>query len=173
MVTTKTYTFSDISANHTISAEFEIMTYAIHFAGISSSDGLLYYKVGTGSWTLVEPGLGTTVNIAHGATLQVKVEDVVVGKAFDRFSYIDENDTPIDMSTDNPATFTISAAGDITTRLVSVTTYTITATAGTHGSISPSGTITLNAGSTQTFTVTADANYVISQILVDGSPIQL
>ena len=48
-------------------------------------------------------------------------------------------------------------------------TYTITASAGSHGSISPSGSITVNQGSNKSFTITPDTGYQIDDVLVDGS----
>jgi len=48
-------------------------------------------------------------------------------------------------------------------------TYTITASAGSHGSISPSGDITVNQGSDKLFTITPDIGYQIYDVLVDGS----
>ena len=50
-------------------------------------------------------------------------------------------------------------------------THTITASAGTHGSISPSGAVTVNEGAGQTFTITPDAGYQINKVLVDGSEV--
>ena len=68
--------------------------------------------------------------------------------------------------------------GDITkndTVEVTVTpvtkTYTITASAGSHGSISPSGDVIVNQGSDKLFTVTPDTGYQIDDILVDGSSV--
>jgi len=48
-------------------------------------------------------------------------------------------------------------------------TYSIAVNAGNNGSISPADTITANAGSTVTFDIAADANYHISNVLVDGA----
>ncbi|HNY62413.1 MAG TPA: fibronectin type III domain-containing protein [Bacteroidales bacterium] len=50
------------------------------------------------------------------------------------------------------------------------TTYTITATAGPHGTITPSGDVTVNEGGSQTFTFTPEAGYRIDVVLVDGAP---
>jgi len=47
-------------------------------------------------------------------------------------------------------------------------TYTITATAGTGGSISPSGAVAVNCGGTQGFTITPNACNHIVDVLVDG-----
>ncbi|MBE3100901.1 MAG: peptidoglycan DD-metalloendopeptidase family protein, partial [Firmicutes bacterium] len=50
-------------------------------------------------------------------------------------------------------------------------TYTITASAGSHGSISPSGDITVNQGSNKSFTITPVIGYSIDDVLVDGSSV--
>ena len=47
-------------------------------------------------------------------------------------------------------------------------THTITATAGTGGSISPNGSVTVNEGESITFTITPDSNYSIEDVKVDG-----
>ena len=50
--------------------------------------------------------------------------------------------------------------------------YTITASAGSGGSISPSGSFSKTAGSSQAFTANPNANYVVNQWLVDGGVVQ-
>ena len=45
---------------------------------------------------------------------------------------------------------------------------TITASAGTGGSISPSGSVPVNCGSNKTFTIAPTACYHIADVLVDG-----
>ena len=47
---------------------------------------------------------------------------------------------------------------------VAGSTYTVTASAGTGGSISPSGTVTVNSGATQSFTISASSGYQIGNI---------
>ena len=46
--------------------------------------------------------------------------------------------------------------------------YTITATAGTGGSISPSGGVSVQSGANQTFNITANTGYKIAGVTVDG-----
>lgn len=46
-------------------------------------------------------------------------------------------------------------------------TYTITATAGEHGSITPSGNVAVKDGESQSFDITADEGYEIEALLVD------
>jgi len=50
-------------------------------------------------------------------------------------------------------------------------TYTITASAGTGGSISPSGDVVVNCGANQTFTIAAATGYQIGAVSVDGNPV--
>ena len=52
---------------------------------------------------------------------------------------------------------------------VTPTGYTITATAGTGGSINPSGAVAVTEGSNLTFTITPYEGYEISDVLVDGT----
>ena len=52
-----------------------------------------------------------------------------------------------------------------------VTTYTITASAGTGGSISPSGTVSVTLGNNQSFTITPSGGYNIASVIVDGSDV--
>ena len=47
-------------------------------------------------------------------------------------------------------------------------TYTITASAGTGGSISPSGGVNVQSGANQTFTITPNTGYKIADVTVDG-----
>ena len=47
-------------------------------------------------------------------------------------------------------------------------TYTITATAGSHGSISPSGPVTVNYGAAQLFTISPATGYHVADVLADG-----
>ncbi|MBI4660901.1 MAG: VCBS repeat-containing protein [Verrucomicrobia bacterium] len=50
--------------------------------------------------------------------------------------------------------------------------FTITASAGAHGSISPSGTFSKFQGESQAFIAVPDANYTVDEWTVDGRPVQ-
>lgn len=68
-----------------------------------------------------------------------------------------------------------NAAGSVTTETAVLTVtvyYTITATAGEHGSISPSGEVEIAEGSSQTFVITADTGYEIESLKVDGAAVE-
>jgi len=49
-----------------------------------------------------------------------------------------------------------------------VNLFTITASAGVHGSISPSGVVSLVCGANQSFTITANPEFHVADVLVDG-----
>jgi len=55
----------------------------------------------------------------------------------------------------------------------SIDTFTITASAGSGGTIDPSGAVVVNCGSNQTFTIKANPGFMIFRILVDGSQITI
>ena len=54
-----------------------------------------------------------------------------------------------------------------------VTTYHVTVTAGSGGKVSPSGAVVVEKGGTVTFTITPDNGYELTQLLLDGAPIDL
>jgi len=47
--------------------------------------------------------------------------------------------------------------------------YTITATAGTNGTITPNGEVIVSVGKNQTFTFSANSGYEIEKVLIDGT----
>jgi len=52
-------------------------------------------------------------------------------------------------------------------------TYTITAIAGLHGQITPSGTIVIQHGADQRFAIAPDAQYQMTELLVDGNSVDI
>jgi glucose/arabinose dehydrogenase len=51
------------------------------------------------------------------------------------------------------------------------TTFTITASSGTNGTITPSGNVTVASGSNHTFTITPNTGYQIANVLVNGASV--
>jgi len=51
------------------------------------------------------------------------------------------------------------------------TSYTITASAGSNGSISPLGSVRVNKGASQSFSITPNSGYKVSGVTVDGSSV--
>ena len=66
--------------------------------------------------------------------------------------------------TDVQANHTIS----VTFKEPEAVTHTITATAGSNGTITPSGVVSVTDGANQSFTITPSAGYEVADVLVDG-----
>ncbi len=144
-----TYTFSSVSANHTIAATFSAITYTITASagtnGSISPSGTTTLNSGGSQTYTITPNTGYKI-------AGVTVDGTSVGAvATYTFSSVSANHTIA-------ATFTAN-------------TYTITASAGTNGSISPSGTTTLNSGGSQTYTITPNTGYQITSVTVDGASV--
>jgi hypothetical protein len=142
------YTFSNVTANHTISATFAQNTYTVTpSAGangsISPSTAQTVNYNATASFT-VTPNSGYSVVSVTGC-----------GGTLSGSTY-----------TTGPITGNCTVAASF-----AATTYTITATAGTGGSISPSGAVTVSQGANQTFTITPDTGYSIAEVKVDGTSV--
>jgi len=74
--------------------------------------------------------------------------------------------------TTNPTyTFSNITANHTISATFSVYTFTITASAGTNGSISPSGSVAVNGGANQTFTITPLTGYHVADVLADGASV--
>ena len=141
-----TYTFSNISSNHTISATFTILTYTLssqaETGGSINPSGDITVNYGTNRTFTIAPNTGYHI-------LDVSVDNTSLGPVS---SYTFSNITG-DHSIS--ATFLLN-------------TYTITSTAGTGGSVSPSGTTTVNHGSSPTFTFIPEAGYLVADVLIDN-----
>ena len=174
MVSTYQYTFSNVTANHTISAEFEAddWTVLLKVSTDSVSKCKLRYKIGSGSWTTINSPTtaGTSVTVPNGTDLQVECIDISYGYQFAQWERVGNVTTNV---YDNPLTITQSQAVTEVTCIITPRTYTVTSSAGDNGTISPRGTSAVRHGASITFTITANSGYRIKQILVDGVPIQL
>ncbi|HZM17625.1 MAG TPA: hypothetical protein VFE28_16645, partial [Candidatus Krumholzibacteria bacterium] len=140
------YTFTNVTASHTIAASFAVDSYTITATAgaggsVSPSGAVAVNCGGTQGFTI-------TPDTCHHIA-DVLVDGVSVGAVA---SYTFTNVT---------ASHTIAAS-------FAVDTYTITATAGAGGSISPSGAVAVNCGGTQGFTITPNACNRIADVLVDG-----
>src|SRR5207249_10820490 len=143
------YTFSNVTADHTIAATFAITTHTVTASAgangaISPSGGVAVNDGDNQSFTI-------TPN-AHYHVADVLVDGVSVGAVT---SHTLSNVT---------ADHTIAAT-------FAITTHTVTACAGANGAITPSGAVSVNDGDSQSFTITPDANYHVADVLVDGSSV--
>ena len=140
------YTFTNITRSHNISARFASNTYTINSAA------------GTGG--AISPLGKTTVNYGGSQTYTITpnagyhmtnvfVDGVAQGVLT---SYTFSN---------------VTANHNISARFA-INTYTINSAAGTGGAISPLGKTTVNYGGSQTYTITPNAGYHITNVFVDG-----
>ncbi len=143
------YTFSNVTANHTISATFAIDTFTITpTAGAHGSiTPATAQTVDYGD----DPAFTITPDTGYHVA-DVEVDGVSVGaRTSFTFSGVDDDHTI-------SATFAID-------------TFSITASAGAHGTISPSTTQTVEYGGNQAFTIKASAGYYIADVRVDGASV--
>jgi uncharacterized repeat protein (TIGR02543 family) len=74
------------------------------------------------------------------------------------------------VTNDNPINFILNEPYAITANFA-INTYDITATNGPNGIIAPSGTVFVNHGGATNFAITPNANYHVTNVVVDGAPI--
>ena len=143
------YTFTNVTADHTISASFMEVTYTI--TASAGSNGSITPE---GSVTVVEEFNQTFfIDADPGYEIEdVLVDGVSVG-AVSRYTFSNVK-----------ADHTISAS-------FAQVMLSITASAGPNGSITPDGSVTVPEGSDQSFTIAADTGYVIEDVLVDGGSV--
>jgi len=148
-----TYVFKNIQEDHTIAAYVRPVTYTVAA------------KAGAGG-NINPPGV-TTVNGGGSQTYTImpsagySIADVMVGSAGGTME-----------SKGAVSSYRIS---DITTNMSIAATFasnpsfTITASAGAHGSISPSGSVSVLGGADQKFTITPDPGYRLNELFIDGT----
>lgn len=141
-----TYTFSNISSGHTISATFTTATYSITASagsgGSINPSGASTVTHGTSHTYIITPATGYKIS-------DVKVDNVSVG---DASSYTFNNVT---------SNHSISAT-------FSLLTFNLTSQAGSGGSISLTGNITVDYGSSRTFNITPNTGEMVSDVVVDN-----
>jgi hypothetical protein len=142
-----TYTFTNVTAAHTIDASFNRIIY-----DIVSSNGTGGTILPTGH-TPVFYGDNQTFTITPNTGYHIA--SVLVDGA--------------SAGTVTTYTFTNVTAAHTISATFAVQTFTITATAQTGGTITPSGTVTVPYGGSQVFAIAANTGYQISDVLVDGA----
>lgn len=143
------YTFRNITSDHSISATFVRLTSSITAdagtGGEINPMGSIIVNYGSSRSFSVTPAKGYRI-------ADLIVDNSSVG-AVDSYSFYNVT-----------ANHTISA-------FFTPLTYSINCSAGRNGHINPSGTIVTAYGTGQTFTIEADRGYQIESILVDGNPV--
>ena len=150
------YTFTGVTANHAIYAAFEANEYTV---------------------TVNQPAHGTitpgTTTVLYGATPSFVITPATgynVTAITVNGSNVNLNNVP---NVNGTYTYTFAAISNNQTITATMTakTYTITASAGTNGSITPNGNTTVNHGGSQVYTITPANGYVVAQVTVDGMSI--
>jgi hypothetical protein len=145
------YSFSNVQHDSTIKATFKrgliytITPSAGPHGSISPSSPVKVPSGGTQTFTMT-PDTGYAV-------ADVRVDGKSVG-AVSSYSFSNVN-----------------RISKITVTFKKVTTYTITPSAGPHGTISPSKPVTVPSGGSQTFTFAPDPSYGIADVQVDGTSV--
>ena len=140
------YVINNVTTHHTVVVTFAINTYTIT---VSSS--------GNGS-------VGGGGTYTHGDTVNLSATPDV------GYQFVNWTEGGTEVSTDPNYSFTAEADRDLVGNFA-INTFTITATAGSNGTIDPIGAVSVNYGADQTFTITPDANYHVADVLVDGSSV--
>ena len=148
-VSAGTYTFTNVTANHSIRVTFAVDTFTI----ISTSEGN-----GNSS-----PSGNITVNYGDNQTFTFTPN---TGYHIDSV-YIDNvyNATAVLAGT---YTFTNVTANHSIRVTFAINTYTITVSAGNNGTVSPFRNINVNYGDNQTFNFTPNAGYHIDSVYIDN-----
>ena len=140
------HTFTNVTANHSITAYFSINTYtltaSVSGGGSISPSGAVIVSYGANQLFTINPNTGYHID-------SVVVDGVNQGAVA---SY----------------GFSTIAANHAITAYFSINVYTVTATASAGGSISPSGAVAVNYGASRAFTITPNTGYHIDSVRVDG-----
>ncbi|HXB02569.1 MAG TPA: hypothetical protein VNV15_07095, partial [Opitutaceae bacterium] len=145
------YTFSNVQANHTIAATFSqnvtnfTITASAGSGGSISPSGAVSVAQGSSKTFSITANSGFTVS---SVTVDGANQGAITSYTFSNVQ----------------ANHTIAAAFSATS-----TNFTITASAGSGGSISPSGAVSVAQGSSKTFSITANSGFTISSVTVDGA----
>jgi uncharacterized repeat protein (TIGR02543 family) len=142
------YPFTNVIANHSISATFAINTYTLAVTAVNGT-------------VTKNPDQAT---YDHGASVQLTAAPAT------GYHFVDWGGDA--GGTANPITITMDGNKNVTANFAP-DTFTITASAGANGSITPSGAVTVNYGASQTFAIAADVigHHHIADVLVDGGSV--
>ncbi|MBR4584108.1 MAG: MucBP domain-containing protein, partial [Bacteroidales bacterium] len=153
-VVNNTYTFENVSADHTIVATFEPAIIINATAGNGGS---------------ISPAGEVSVGAHSNATFTI-----TAGEGYIISSVLVDNEEVLNDNTVRTTynyTFTnVTASHTIAASFVAAEPHYITATAGNGGSISPSGRVEVAYNGSQTFEFTPDEGYSLANIVVDNGP---
>jgi hypothetical protein len=141
------YTFSNVTANHSICATFAINTYTI--------------TASSGSGGSVTPTGTTTVNSGSSKTYTITPNSGYYTASVT----VDGSSQPVTSS----YTFSNVTANHTISATFFSSSDTITACSPSNGTVSPSGATSVASGSSKTYTITPSPGYTTATMTVDGS----
>jgi beta propeller repeat protein len=149
---TTPYPLTNVQADHTVTVYFKAITYTI--TATAGPGG----KISPPGVTTVNMGGSQTYTITPSAGYSIA--DVTVGPTGGTLSSVGAvSSYPISNITTNT---TIAAT------FAPNPSYTITASAGSNGTISPSGSVSVLGGTNKKFTIIPDLGYRVADVTVDG-----
>lgn len=145
------YAFSNVIANHTITAQFAIDTHQLNIALNNQSGGVvasspLGINCGSDCSEVYDYGTSLTLTATPNGAYHFKEWS---------------GDCTGSVNTCN---ITMDTAKNVTANFA----FLITASADSNGSITPSGNVYVNNGEGQTFTITPASGYNVADVVVDG-----
>jgi LysM repeat protein len=141
------FTFTAVSANHTIRAVFAINQYTI--TSTAGANGTI-------------APLGATI-VNHGSNQSYTVTPNT-GYHVDSLLVDGANQGQL-----TSFTFTNVTAPHTIRAVFAINQYTITSTTGANGTIAPLGATIVNHGSNQSYTLTPNTGYHVDSLIVDGA----
>ncbi|MGV8074505.1 MAG: PKD domain-containing protein [Syntrophobacteraceae bacterium] len=143
------YTFSNVTANHSIAATFAINTYTIT-SSAGSNGG-------------ISPAPSATVN--HGGN---QTFNIIPNTGY-RVAVVTVDGTVLSNPVTSYTFSNVTANHSISATFAANSTYTITSSAGSNGSISPAPSVSVSYGANQTFTITPYPGCRVATVTVDGT----
>lgn len=147
----ESYTFSNVNANHSISATFiAVLSIEIN----ADAEG--------GS---VSPNVTQTIDAGGSFTFTVTPDNCY------EIGTVTVNGNAVDLDANNQYTINNITANQNINVTFNQLSYTITASAGNGGTITPAGNVSVNCGESKAFAIAANEGYMISDVLVDGQSV--
>lgn len=151
---TSTYTFSGVTAGHTIQAQFALNSYTI--------------TAGAGAGGSISPA--GSLAVSHGSS---RTFDVAAAEGYHVAAIVvDGVTTSVETSPTGPATHSYTFTGVTANHSIeaqfAVNVYTITSVSGSNGSITPPGSVPVAHGGSASFTAVADGHYHVQSFQIDG-----
>jgi hypothetical protein len=123
---------------------------------------------GTTTYTLIVTNGSGDGDYEEGTVVNISADGAPTGQQF--ASWTGDISHVADANSAN-TTITMPASNVSVEATYEIVYHTISASAGTGGSIDPSGNVSVAEGNNQSFTITADTDYEIGDVTVDGGSV--